>query len=1135
MMKRGLFFLLSAALLAGRAAAQDASVQDDMRFVEELRKQGKSDLALEYLQRLEKTASGDLAKALPLEMARTKLEAAGEEPDSGKRLALYGDAHDAFQKWLSANPGDPHVNEVKLDLAHVAIQQGRTQLSRALLNEDFESMMTPEAGQARASFEDAAVQLKNAAKALDDQIAKAGEPKTPAEKELKKKLDNDRLEADLDLARNLFDQAETYPPNSQGDLLKARNKLYQDAQALFEKLADKDDQNSICWTAKAWAGRCIHMLDDLPKAKARYKVILAASSPNAAEAKRLAGYFNLLLLQKAPAELRDKTENEAHIIEMAKTWLEKPGYVKTPEGNGMRFLLAEEYVAVAATDKDAGKRNANLNEARRYYRQVEESENDFTDRARRRKIEVIATQQGGFKEPVGQLRTFEDCYVRAQYEMMQEAKDEKAAKTPEEAEKARKDHGTVVTAALERGLKLARDAPHGDEAMELANAKAMMAYQYMNAKKYREAIAVGEKYARGAPRSSQAAITAVYVLQCYAEMVGQEEAAASPPAELTADQKGLLDFAQYMEKNWAKEPAGDVARHQLGLRYVNAPVDVKETDPVQREAAIKLAHIENVHKAIDALSQITPTYGNYTLSQYQLAQFCFAAEKEDLQPMPGDGPDGYHNRALAALKRIPPLEAGADPTTNKVYFMANYRLAQEYSTQKSYAALEKISDEQLALLKKGVAVDPDDKKNQDQRGEFADVFNSYRVLAHWGQAAAEATAAEKADAKDKPAHYAKVLEALDPIVEEIDKKEHPELKNNQQLARGVLDNALRATIALNKLDQTQKVLDGYKELATSDSADAGAAEVLKELVAFIPPQLEELKHTGDAAALDAAKKKFGEILTNTLKPLQGDKLTPQLIAYTARLYSSMDQHKEAADLLEKVAEPSADAPDTDKNTYHGIRLQLARERRFNGEKETARKLMNEMMGDAKKPGWGRKELPVLIENIELLGAEGDNKSAAEIANGLAQKLLPKIDTDPRLKEDYVQCCFLTVENVYRQAAKVKEKTPDKYAMGVKTAAGLAVELARKQNGFVSDASRLRFRDLMDAEPDLKADFLDGYLSAVENMDKQNASSDAAALIVELEKMWPDYGGDAAKDRITALLGHDAVKTAYSRLKGDAAP
>ncbi len=127
--------------------------------------------------------------------------------------------------------------------------------------------------------------------------------------------------------------------------------------------------------------------------------------------------------------------------------------------------------------------------------------------------------------------------------------------------------------------------------------------------------------------------------------------------------------------------------------------------------------------------------------------------------------------------------------------------------------------------------------------------------------------------------------------------------------------------------------------------------------------------------------------------------------------------------------------------------------------------MDEILGDAKKPGWGRKEIPALLENVEVLAAQGDNKAAAELANGLAQQLLPNIETNPRIKEIYLQCNYLTVENVYRQAVKLKDKAPAKYAEGLNQAASLAADLAKNQLGFVNDATRDRFRDLMDAPDD----------------------------------------------------------------------
>src|SRR5437588_851251 len=132
--------LFAACPLLGVAAfaalAQDAaSYQEDLQFVQRLQARGDHVLAMEFLQRLAKDPSPALAKELPLEFAKTNLAAAAEEPDTAKRLHSYQQARAAFQDFLEKNPNHPRTAETNLDIAQVAIQEGRTQLSRALIQE----------------------------------------------------------------------------------------------------------------------------------------------------------------------------------------------------------------------------------------------------------------------------------------------------------------------------------------------------------------------------------------------------------------------------------------------------------------------------------------------------------------------------------------------------------------------------------------------------------------------------------------------------------------------------------------------------------------------------------------------------------------------------------------------------------------------------------------------------------------------------------------------------------------------------------------------------------------------------------------------------------------------------------------
>ena len=280
---------------------------------------------------------------------------------------------------------------------------------------------------------------------------------------------------------------------------------------------------------------------------------------------------------------------------------------------------------------------------------------------------------------------------------------------------------------------------------------------------------------------------------------------------------------------------------------------------------------------------------------------------------------------------------------------------------------------------------------------------------HWAEADADVKAAAKADAAGKVADYTKVMKLLDPIVDEIIASQHPELKNNPPLARGILDNDLRASIQLNKLDRTRVILNGYKQLATGDSsADAGAAEVLKQLVVFIPPQLEELKHkTGPDAQknLANAKEKFGVILEETIKPLTGAKLTPKLIYFTSQIYSSMDNHKAAADLLEKVTEPAKNATKTDVDLYQtdARAAGASSERRLAGETEEARKVMDEIMGEP-KTRLGPRKVDALMENAELAGRRGQEQGGRRVR----QRADPEAVAADRFRQRGRKRLYLTV-------------------------------------------------------------------------------------------------------------------------------
>ena len=348
---------------------------------------------------------------------------------------------------------------------------------------------------------------------------------------------------------------------------------------------------------------------------------------------------------------------EAYIVSRATDWVRDfSNYVRTPEGYGIRYLLAETLLAETNKPKiTKGERDALIVRARKYLRDIERTENDYTDRAKRLKIAAM-DKQGAFKDPIDKLKTFEDCYVRAQYEIMQIGEDAKKYKDKDQIEVARKARIAEAIKALEAGLKKPEAKTSSTESN---NARAMLAYYLMNEGKYKEAVEVGETFVKNDPRSSQAAMSAVYALLSYGELLAKRERGAADAKALQDDKEyqddktHMLDLAKLMEERWPKERAGDLARHQMALRLL-------------RE--------EKFPEAVQKLAAITPAYPSYIRTQFALARACLqqAAADKDM----GD-PNGYRKRALAALAAMPDPAPNADPDTNRDYVQAKLTLASE--------------------------------------------------------------------------------------------------------------------------------------------------------------------------------------------------------------------------------------------------------------------------------------------------------------------------------------------------------------------------------------------------------------------------------------------------------------------------
>jgi hypothetical protein len=1036
-MKRPLAVLALAGLL-GAAAPLPADEVPHLEFVRGLRARHYPDLALEYLDKLRKgnpPAPPDVLAVIPLELAKVHLDLATAEEATGRRLELYDQARKEFQEFIDKNPKSPLVADARLEVVRVTVLQGKTQLSRALMQEDMAARQK-DALVARRTFVQAGGQLKAVADLLDKQVEAAPDDKT------KRTLEQARLQAQMDIGLNYIDQAATYVDEAKNDVLLARAKVIGQAQPVLEKVAnDTDPNNPVTWQARAWVGYCYHQNGDPNKATRKLDEVISRAEPTAAAGRRLALFFHMKVLIDPPAQ--ESAANLAVVQKAAETWLkEYAGFKNTPEGCGVRYYLADSLARLAIPMKEKGPRAAQLNKARDLCRDLTRFENDYSEKARVLGIRIIGAE-GGFDKDIAKLATFEECLVRAEYEAAQiEEFAKKEAGKPEAVEKERKARIATATAALSRALELAGRPGAKVPAAELGRARSLLCGYYLFSNKYKEAIAVGEEAARAVPPTAQGARTATYVLEAYNESInaGLRDGSVTPDdlKEKGGPAERMTDLALMMEQRWPNEQAGDVARHLRGLLLIKQKKQVE---------------------AIDALSKVSANYPAAIFVKYQLAMTAFQAAQDRNAQVKAE-PDKakreqlakeeaqFDRQAVEALKAMPALPAGADALTTGIFLQSKVELARALYRGKQYADIDKLIDPLLDGIKK----DEFKMESKERLGEARENLVILKLYAKYGAADAEFAAG----------HPAKVKEITDPIVEAIHKGEYAELKKNPTLRWGLLGLALRVSIQEGNMPRAQEVLRDVQKFAAEDAGGAGGKAVLMQLAVMVKEQVREVRKKKDPKLLEKAVGNFGTFLDELRKGQKAP--TAEFLRIMAEAYAGLGRHETAVELARQVTEPKGDDAKDDRKVgnYRFCRLLAVRELRLDGKIDEARAALKEI----KEAPWGKDYLEATKEGIHLTAVTAPGTASNEWSK-LVTQLSQKIQ-QPGMKDQYFECYYYMTE--YRLKYAQSQKDEKKRDAEVKRAAGYITKLEGPWPDLGGEESKARFTDLLEREPMLKEQY-----------------------------------------------------------------
>ncbi len=1072
--------LCAAALLAVLAAAPAARSEEPyLEFIRNLRKT-YPDLALDYLTRLGEKPPPSVAKYIPLEKARTRLDLASTVPELDERLEQYKNARLEFEEFLANDKNNPLAATIEMDIGRVLVLQGRTQLSRALA-EDSVNAQQVEADKARRLISEGIGRLAQVRDKLEKQLNRL-DAKTDDEKRQKRDLEDARQQCQFEEAQAWLDQIRTYVKSTE-EADRARNEAAKKGSDLMARVASGEPKNALAWEAEAWLILFNLNTGDRSRAAERYAAILK-DAPKDSAAVRLARYFILEVYasENLPAGILPAGQKAVDVIRTnAEKWVQEyPRYLKTYEGYGVQFKLAEALRVQAAAQSGKAKEET-LARVKSLCRAVEQGESEWTSKARRMKLDVMFEEKA-FDKPISTLTTFDDCFVRAQYEIAQIDDDPKAidkdvekksakvqaeikkledeiAKLPEkdatrkkkEAElaekrdeldapelkkKKREERLRNAIAALNQALKLADKAPKPPE-KDVLLARVGLAFTYMTRGRNDDlvkAIDLGEELARIKTRPPESAKGAIFALETMWQLLSQGERSGFGPDELKKYRERFVALADYMKKSWPADQPGDVARHQTGL------LDIREG---------------RYAEAAKELGSIKPGYPGAVHVHYQLAMAALGADKAGEKTADGD-PDNrpWKERALAALESMPPLSETADEGANYTYLLAQTTLGRILYVDGKYDELEKMA---TAMKERVTRLKLPEDPAKDLKAEMASGFATLQLLARFG----------KANAAFKEGKLTEVTQILDPVIKEVTDGKAQDLANNPELRAGIFGLALRAAIQDGKLDKATAVIAAIQKTAGEDGGD-GEVKTLFLLSGLINEQMRELRKKNQPEQIAKAQGAFTKLLDGMLDTIKkgGKELTLEQSYGLAKAFANLGNHKRAAELLAAIARPKDEKDERAMGQYYQVRVEYARQLRQDSQLDAAEKEITALVGTEKQPGPAAKNIDARKEVIYLAQDREKYGTAGTEWNKLIKQITPAIN-QPGMKDNYFEAYYNLVYCVVKSAKKADaSKAPQLYTQ----ASSLVVNLEKQYSDRGGEEWKAKYDDLIETTPELKKEY-----------------------------------------------------------------
>lgn len=561
-------------LAFGAVEGHGEGAESSLRYVDALRRQGMSDLAVDYLEELlqGKDVAEEDRPDLEFELAASLVMAsksAGEIPEREKKLNR---AHEAFLAFGKKYPEHARRAEALVQQATIELERGRIRVLEAQLPAN-EAKANELAKQARELFAQSSKDYDTAHTAVKEQLEKMtgfiDEKKDRSLYRQRERYFVDEVESQFQAGLAEFFIADSYAaidyrgksPTGVKEYKQALNK----ALATFGKISEEHRRELAGLYGQLWSARCLVSLGEFEKANILLDGLLQHDNADLAAFQRQVFHFRLLSLaaQNKPRE----------IVSLATDWM-KENIRHRLEGayQGVQMVTAEALIALGKDSKEEKETRALYRQANEILSDLVRYPNSYTGQATREQLALSRVMNRDVK-----ATSFYELSAQANARL-----DELRADMSVEDRTKLLDE---VIAKLEQSIKAADGKTEGDE---VGTARMTLAFALLQKGEVAKAADLADNLARTKEEFSRAGEAGVLALTAYANLYDQarkkqEEGKSSNAAE---DRKKIESLSQYMIEKWPKSPSSDQARLLLGkLNYAEKdyPQAAKLLDGVNPE------------------------------------------------------------------------------------------------------------------------------------------------------------------------------------------------------------------------------------------------------------------------------------------------------------------------------------------------------------------------------------------------------------------------------------------------------------------------------------------------------------------------------------------------------------------------